>query len=84
VQLRTEEGQPGDLMQVAKQLFDIGTLFEAARNFAEVAATYDAVRRLESEYRGNKHSREACLRDTIQACVAVTASRQRELAAYPE
>jgi hypothetical protein len=35
VQLRTDEGQPGELMQVAKQLFDIGTLFEAATNFAE-------------------------------------------------
>ena len=84
VQLRTPEGQPGDVMQVTKQLFDIGVLFDAATNYAEVAATYDAVHRLESEYRGNKHSRDACLADTFQACLAVTASKKRDLAVYPD
>ncbi len=84
VQLRTPEGQPGELMQVAKQLFDIGTLFEAATSFSEVAATYDAVCRLESEYRGNKHNRDRCLADTFQPCLAVTVSRQQDLAAHPD
>jgi len=71
-------------MQVAKQLFDIGVLFEAAANFAEVATTYEAIRRLESEYRANQFTREASLNDTFQACLATTALRQRDIAAYPD
>jgi hypothetical protein len=84
VALRNAEGQPGDLMQVVKQLFDVGVLFEAATNFAEVAATYDAVHKLESEYRPTKPSREASLTDSFQACLAATALRPRDVAAFPD
>jgi len=84
VPLRNAEGQPGDLMQVVKQLFDVGVLFEAATNFAEVAATYDAVQKLESEYRPGKPSREASLIDSYQACLAATALRPRDVAAFPD
>ena len=84
VPLRKPDGTPGEVMQVTKQLFDIGVLFEAATNFAEVAATYDAVQRLESEYRPNKPSREASLDDTLRACLALTASKARDVAAYPD
>lgn len=84
VPLRLAGGQPGNSMQVVKQLFDIGVLFEAATNFAEVAATYDAVQQMESEYRGNKHSREASLTDSFNACLAVTALKPRDVAAFPD
>jgi len=84
VPLRRPDGTPGEVMQVTKQLFDIGVLFEAATNFAEVAATYDAVQKLESEYRPTKPTREASLDDTLQACLALTASKQRDVAAYPD
>ncbi len=84
VRLRTPEGQPGDVMQVTKQLFDIGVLFEAASNYAEVAATYDAVHQLESEYRGNQHTREASLTDTLQACFALTAHKPKDVALYAD
>ncbi|HSY20247.1 MAG TPA: nucleotidyl transferase AbiEii/AbiGii toxin family protein [Candidatus Acidoferrales bacterium] len=84
VPLRKSDGQPGDVMQVTKQLFDIGVLFGAATNFNEVASTYDAVQRLESEYRPTKPSREASLADTFQACLATTASKTRDVAAYAD
>jgi hypothetical protein len=61
IPLRKANGQPGDLMQVAKQVFDVGVLFDAAADFKNVAATYDAVQQLESEYRDARPTREACL-----------------------
>lgn len=84
VPLRNPDGTPADVMQVTKQLFDIGVLFEAATNFAEVAATYDAVQKLESEYRPAKPSRDASLQDTLQACLALLPSKEKDLAAYPD
>ena len=83
VPLRRADGSPGETMQVSKQLFDIGMLFEVATNFADVAATYDAVQQLESEYRPAKPTREASLDDTFQACIALTASKTRDVEAYP-
>ncbi len=61
--------------QVAKQLFDVGVLFDVATDFAAVAKSYDAVSAQESEYRGNQHSRAAALEDTWQACIALTATK---------
>ncbi len=84
VPLRKLDGTPGDVMQVAKQLFDIGVLFEAATNFNEVATTYDAVQKLESEYRSGRPTRDASLNDTLQACLALTVSKKRDLNAYPD
>lgn len=84
VRLRKEDGTPGDVMQVAKQLFDVGVLFEAASDYAEVAATYDAVQKLESEYRPTKPTREASLDDSWQACLALTATKSRDVAFYPD
>lgn len=81
--LRKTDGTPGEVMQVAKQLFDIGMLFEAATNFNEVAATYDAVQKIESEYRLTKPTRDESLNDTLQASIALIASKKRDVAAYP-
>jgi hypothetical protein len=72
------------LQQVAKQLFDVGVLFEAATDFDSVAKSYTAISAQESEYRGSQFSREAALNDTWQACLATTASRQRDIAAYAD
>jgi hypothetical protein len=72
------------LQQVAKQLFDVGVLFDVATDFDAVAKSYTAVSAQESEYRGNQHSREAALDDTWQACIALTASKKRDLALYPD
>ncbi len=72
------------LQQVAKQLFDVGVLFDVATDFDAVAKSYTAVSAQESEYRGNQHSREAALEDTWQACIALTASKPAILEKYPE
>jgi len=74
VLLRKSDGTPGDVMQVAKQLFDVGVLFPSATKYNELADTYYAVQELESEYRESRPTREAALKDTIQACLAVAAT----------
>ncbi len=84
VALRKPDGSPGDVQQVAKQLFDVGVLFEAAADFTKVAAVYDAVQAQESAYRPNRPSREATLDDTLRACIALTATKPKILAEYPD
>lgn len=76
--------QEEQLQQVAKQLFDIGVLFDVATDFDAVAKSYTAVAAQESEYRGNQHSRDAALDDTWQACIALTATKPAILANYPD
>jgi hypothetical protein len=66
------------------QLFDIGVLFDAATDFAAVAASYDAVCAQESGYRPNKPNRDSALGDTLRACLALTASRRPQLESYPD
>jgi hypothetical protein len=70
--------------QVAKQLFDVRVLFDAAGDFTQLAEAYDAVRVLESEYRPARPSREATLDDTFKACLGLTATKARDLAAFPD
>jgi hypothetical protein len=84
VPLRVADNSDGDVQQVAKQLFDVGVLFEAASDFGKIAEAYDAIWALESEYRPTHPSREATLNDTWDACLALTATKKKHLAAYPD
>jgi Nucleotidyl transferase AbiEii toxin, Type IV TA system len=62
---------------------DIGVLFEHATDFAAVARAYDGVQAQESGYRENLNSREACLDDTFNACLGLTASQVRRAPPHP-
>jgi hypothetical protein len=75
VRLRKAGGDVGEIMQVSKQLFDVGVLFEYAQDFAQVAQVYDGVQAQESGYRENLHSRDATLNDTMNACLGITGRR---------
>lgn len=79
-----EKSGDEQLQQVAKQLFDVGVLFDAATDFSKIAATYNAVQAQESAYRPAKPTREATLDDTFTACLALTATKPKILAAYPD
>lgn len=59
-------------------------LFDVATDFDAVAKSYNAVCAQESEYRENRHSREAALDDTWRACLALTATKPAVLANYPD
>ncbi|HMO49850.1 MAG TPA: nucleotidyl transferase AbiEii/AbiGii toxin family protein [Kiritimatiellia bacterium] len=84
VRLRRPDGLPGDVQQVAKQLFDVGVLMDVATDFDAVARTYDQVHSLENGYRGGNHTREASLDDTINACLAIMARKKVQLDQYPD
>lgn len=84
VPLRKADGSAADVQQVAKQLFDVGVLFDAAGDFAQVTGSYDLVCALEAGYRPARPTREAVLDDTLQACLALTATKRRELTIYPD
>lgn len=84
VPLRKADGSAADVQQVAKQLFDVGVLFDAAGDFAQVAGSYDSVCALEAGYRPARPTRGAALDDTLQACLALTATKKRELTLYPD
>jgi hypothetical protein len=84
VPLRNSDGQPGELMQVAKQLFDVGSLFDVVQNFDEVAQTYAKTHALENEYRGGLHTLDAALKDTFDASLALTAMNTRVVDKFPD
>lgn len=84
VPLRKPDGTAADVMQVAKQLFDVGVLFDAAQYFAHVNQSHAAVCALESSYRSTRPTREAALDDTLRACLALTATKARDLAGQPD
>ena len=56
-------------MQVIKQLYDIGELFDIATNFEHIEKAYNATFEKENEYRDNKFTREEVLQDTINVCL---------------
>jgi hypothetical protein len=84
VKLRRKDGTEGEVMQVAKQLFDVGTLFEHATDFAQVARVYDGVQAQEAGYRGHTHTREATLADTFSACLGITGTKKAQQAVFAD
>ncbi len=84
VPLRKADGTPGDVMQVVKQLFDVGTLFASASNGQVIADTYHKVQAKESAYRGGLHTAAASLDDTIRACLQLTPTQVRTPEKFPD
>jgi hypothetical protein len=62
----------GKSMEIIKQLFDIGELFDHCRDVKTMIDTYNSTQAQESEYRKPKHSRDASLQDTIQTSLLVS------------
>lgn len=84
VPLYHPNGSVRDVQQVAKQLFDIGVLFDAADDFDAVLSSYDAVVEIERTYRDPNPSREDCLRDTWSACIGLCAQKPIHVKDYPD
>ncbi|MEX1276813.1 MAG: nucleotidyl transferase AbiEii/AbiGii toxin family protein, partial [Bacteroidota bacterium] len=62
----------GKSMEIIKQLFDIGELFDRCKDLKTMIEAYQATQAQESEYRTPKHSRDASLQDTIRASFLVS------------
>ena len=84
VPLRKTDGTPGDVVQVVKQLFDVGMLFGSATNGTEVVETYQRAQAKEASYRGGTLTIEATLDDTIAACLSATPFKEKVRARFAD
>ena len=64
-------------MQVAKQLFDIGELFNVAADFNKISTAFKATFEKENSYYSNKFSDSDVLQDTIDICHSLCSIRLR-------
>lgn len=68
-------GQPADTMQIVKQLFDVGELFNLAEDLPAIRRVYQRVFDLENSYRGNGMSVAVALDDTLQSSLCLSLHR---------
>jgi len=74
-------------LEIIKQLFDCGTLFDVLNDYGEVRSSYDRIVRSEMKYRGLALSPEEVLKDTIKGCLCIASrgqSNEREYAYYKD
>ncbi|MCU0797106.1 MAG: nucleotidyl transferase AbiEii/AbiGii toxin family protein [Akkermansiaceae bacterium] len=69
VRYENAQGGEGDLMQIGKQLFDIGELFDLCPDLRLCAAPYRASFEKENGYRGGGFTIEEVLEDTLKAAL---------------
>lgn len=67
-----KDGKPADTMQIVKQLFDIGELFNLAEDLPAVRRVYQKVFAQENAYRGGGFTPADALDDTIQAALSLS------------
>lgn len=72
VPLVTAKGEIGDTMQIMKQLFDVGELFEIAEDIPTIRRVYHKVFALENEYRGGNFTPGQTLDDTLDAALRIS------------
>lgn len=75
VSFKPTNGHPPDTMQIVKQLFDVGELFNIAEDLAEVRRVYQKVFDLENVYRGGGFTPAEALEDTVQSSLSLSMHR---------
>jgi hypothetical protein len=74
------ESRVSQQMQVVKQMFDIGELFNNVKNVHEVTDAYQICYKIENTYRGNRFSLQEVLEDTIRVAHLLSARGLRMVA----
>jgi len=77
-------GRQPDTMQIMKQLFDVGELFNIAEDLTAVRRVYQQVFDLECGYRGGNFSQREALDDTLDAALHLSRHGLKGVALTPE
>lgn len=77
-------GNPPDTMQIVKQLFDVGELFNLTEDLTAVRRVYQKVFEQENEYRGGEFTSTDALDDTIQASLSLSMHLLKGVKDLPE
>ena len=77
-------GNPPDTMQIVKQLFDVGELFNLAEDLSVVRRVYQRAFDLENVYRGGGLSARESLQDTLDASLSLSLHRLKGVNDSPE
>ena len=59
-------------LEIAKQLYDIGRLFDSMNNLSAVASTYDKIARVELSYRRMEEEPSLSLKDTYDTALCIS------------
>lgn len=62
----------GDSMQIVKQLFDVGELFNVVESLSTMKAALKSVHQIENTYHSNKYSLDEVMLDTQSAALAMS------------
>lgn len=79
-----DNGKPADTMQIVKQLFDVGELFNLAEDLTAVRRVYQKVFEQENVYRGGGFTLAEALDDTIQASLSLSMHTLKGVKETPE
>jgi hypothetical protein len=78
------DGNTPDTMQIVKQLFDVGELFNLAEDLLAVRRVYQRVFDLENACRGGGFTVSDALEDTLQASLSLCLHRLKGITDSPE
>ncbi len=84
VPLQPASGREADTMQIMKQLFDVGELFDLAEDIAVVRRVYQKVFDLENSYRGGDFTFAQTLDDTLDAALHLSMHELKGVPSTPE
>ena len=77
-------GRDADTMQIIKQLFDVGELFDIAEDLSAIRRVYHRAFEQENQYRGGGYTHVQTLDDTLDAALHLSKHSLKGVAITPE
>ena len=74
----------GKDLEIAKQMFDVATLFDYLNDYDLFAETYANSTKEETAFRGENWSQADILQDTVRACISIISKGKTDSADYAE